>query len=249
VALALPAEIHLAGARGTLCGRTRDLSVGGVCIATAARFASGDVRRVVLAAPSGRLELGAEGCWQAEAPGDEVFLTGVRFRDVAGEALEELWDLVHAQAKSLTIWLSGQKDFAGLSLNEVMELAHVTRHREFRAGRAIYRQDADVPGEDSIFVVRRGEVVLEMRTARERRLVRERCGPGCVLGGVGLVAGTAPAETAIAERDASLLEISRGAFGNLQLASPSLAFRLAAIVVRSYLRGVQGTLARLADER
>jgi CRP-like cAMP-binding protein len=262
VGMCFPVRLHLAGLPCPLDARTRDLGVGGACIATSSRFALADLRRVTLMPPTGAIELLAEGRWQTEVSGDDAFLTGLRFLEIPGETRDELWDLAHEQAKSLTRWLSQQPAFAELDLRDTLDLVHVTRLRDVKAGGRLYRQStqpraggllrrpcSQAYGEDSIFVLARGEVVLETRTPLEQTLVLARARAGEVLGGIALAANMLPGETAIVEQDASLLEISRGAFENLKQASPALAFQIASIATRSHLLRLESVLSRLGEQR
>jgi len=262
VGMCFPVRLHLAGLPCPLDARTRDLGVGGACVATPSRFALADLRRVTLMPPTGVIELLAEGRWQAEVSGEDAFLSGLRFLEVPGETRDQLWDLAHEQAKSLTRWLSQQPGFAELDLSDTLDVVHVTRLRDVRAGGRLYRQSTrpraggllrrhciQAYGEDSIFVLARGEVVLEMRTPLEQTLVLARVRTGEVLGGIALAANMLPGETAIVEQDASLLEISRGAFENLKQVSPALAFRLASFAMRSHLLRLESAFGRFGDER
>ena len=244
VALSFPARLHL-GAFGLLDAHARDLGAGGICVSTPSCFALQDLRRVALLLSGGPTEVEAEGCWQLEVTGEDAFLTGIRFVDVSEQGLERLWDVVHQQSKALTRWLLQQREFAELNLCDAVDLVHVTRMREIRAGGLLYRQGVR---DDSIFIVTRGEVVFERRTPRERKLTVGRAVPGQLFGGLGVVANSLPSESALADCDVTLLEISRGAFENLQLTSPPLAFQLASLVMQSHLRRVDSALGRLVDE-
>jgi hypothetical protein len=244
VAISFPVRLRVTGLAGSLEARARDVGAGGVCVATLSLFAVRDLRGVTLLTPNGRVDLDAEARWQHEVSGEDGFFTGVRFLEVPEEPLELLQDLVHQRSKSLSRWFSQQPDLPGLGAQDALELAQVTRLREARSGGLLYRQG--IP-EDSIFVVTRGEIVFEFRTPRHRKLIVGRVGPGQLLGGLGLVANALPGETAIVDRDVSLLEISRGAFENLQMASPALAFQLASLVVSGQLRRMETALGRWAD--
>jgi len=248
VAISFPVRLQLAGLPCPLDARARDLSVGGVGVETPTRFALRDLRRVTLLPPGGRIDLAAEGCWQTEAPGEGAFLAGIRFLELDGGALGRLWDLVHEQTKTLTCWLARQQTFEALSLSDIMDFVHLTRLREVPAGARVYRQGEAAKGEDSIFVVMRGEVVLETRTPRQRKLFVARAQPGQMLGGAALVVGVVPAETAIVEREATLLEISRGAFENLKQTNPGLAFQISAIAMHSHLMHQETALVRAVDD-
>ena len=246
VATSLPVRLHVAGLPAGLDARTRDLSAGGLCVATPSCFPVQELRRITLFLPAGRIDLGVEGRWQAEVSGEDGILTGVRLLDVPDASLELIWDLVHTQSKSLTRWLAQQPTFEGLGFQSLVDLAHVTRLREARAGQLLYRHGVL---DDSIFIVTRGEVAFEQRTPHHYKLSVGLAGPGQVVGGAGVVADLVPRETAIVSRDVSLLEISRGAFENLQETNRGLAFRLVSIVLHSHLRRIEDALHRVVGER
>lgn len=248
VAMAFPVALHVTGLAGPLEGRARDLSISGVGVETPTRFALAELRRVTLLPAGARIELAAAGRWQRELPAERSFLTGIQLLQVEGPALDQIWDLVHAQAKSLTHWLSKQPAFEGLDLNQCVDLAHLTRLRELPTGARVYRQGVSASGEDSLFVLMRGSVVLELRTPRQRTLVMGRVAPGQMFGGAALLTGEPAGESAIIERDATLLEISRATFENLAATNAELAFGIAAIAMRSHRAHAESALVRLVDE-
>jgi len=231
VAVDLPARIWSKDFDGALAGRVRDLSVGGVCVATDSLFAFKSLRRVALALPGGVLELPAEGRWQGES-GDRTVLTGVAFASPSPEEVARLWDVVHGAGKELGLFLYEHAELGSLSPDDAMSLAQVSRFRFGEEGRAIYRQDGCRPGDDSIFVVHRGEVRLGHRFGPAREVTLERVGVGGVFGGLPVVAETPNLETAVAGRDTVLLEISAQSFSYLRVARPLLAQRLCQAVTR-----------------
>ena len=243
-----PVDVYASGFHGPLSGRTRDLGVGGVCIATPSPFDWKGVSRAVIRLPSGPLDLEAEGAWQNHARGEEVFFTGVRFRNPSDAALEVLLDLVLEAGKQLARFLYRHSDLRGLGLEEAMGLAQVTRLRQVEPGKAIYRQDVMEAGEDSIYIIGSGQVMLQVRVRDARDVPIERLGPGQLFGGLPIVAAVEPGESAIADTSTQLYEINRTAYSYLYRAKPWLAQQLAFEVARAAARRMRSVLARLRDE-
>lgn len=243
----LPVQLHGTDFRGTLPARARDLSVGGLCIATHSAFALKSVRRVTLGLPSGPLTLQAEGRWQRDAPSDGVMLSGVEFVEPSPEAVAALKSLVFEIGQSLAQFLSTESELRGLGLEEILGLAHITRLRDVTAGATIYRQDTAHPGEDSIFVVGRGSVIVQVRARNVSEVMLARLGAGQVFGGMPLVGGISHSDSAVADTDARILEIDQDAFSYLKTARPSLAEGLAFAVTHAYRRRLMDALVRVRD--
>jgi CRP-like cAMP-binding protein len=247
VAANLPLELHVGGLPGALAGRTRDLGVTGLCAATSTVYDLRSLRRVVVVLPKGRIELGAEGCWQRDLRSDRHVLTGVAFTELPLDAADLLWDFVLDGGKGFARFLHAHSDLHGLGMEEALGLAQISRHREVAAGATIYRQETAHPGEDSIFLVASGAVALQLRVrdARETRLAR--LGPGMLFGGMPLVADAPHAESAVAESDVVLFEIDRNAYAHLARAKPWLAQRLGMSLARTYVRRLHLALSRLRE--
>jgi CRP-like cAMP-binding protein len=243
-----PLELYSGEYPGPLLGRTRDLGVGGACVATASPFAFKSLQRVVLSLPERRLELLVEGRWQRDLVADDLVLTGIGFLDPPEDVVESLWELVLEGSKELARFLYTRSDLADFALEETMGLAQVTRFREISAGRCIYRQDRSEPGEDSIFVISDGTVGLQVRVRDARDATLDRLGPGRIFGGLPLVAEIENAESAVAETNVRLLEIDRQAFAYLLAAKPWLALRLAQAVVRAQAHRVRELLHRIRHQ-
>jgi hypothetical protein len=236
VGVEFPVEIFSGDFPGSLLAAARDLSVGGMCVATQTLVSFKAIRRVCLGLPGGSLDLKAEGRWQAEARGDDSRLTGIRFVDVGKAEQARLWEAVHDASKDLALFLFGRSDLGGVCPDDANSLADCSRYRIVSPRREIYRQDECRPGDDSIFLVVSGEVRLEVTLGDRRRMVLERLKAGRVFGGVSLVADLPNQETAIADSRTSLLEISRASFSYLRIAKPLLGQRLLQLLTRSLLR-------------
>jgi CRP-like cAMP-binding protein len=231
-----PLRIWSRDLSGPLDARTRDLSVGGVCVATKSPFSFKSVRRIGLQLGDESLELEAEGRWQSESHSDDAVLTGVSFVRPEPRHVQRLWDVVHDAGKQLARFIYDGSELCDLGADDADSLAQVTRARQISAGRLVYRQDMVRPGDDSIFLVQRGRVSLVSRICDGRDLTVERLGAGGLVGGLPLIAGVPNAESAWADEDSALLEISRSAFSYLRLAKPLVAQRLAQSVARCFVR-------------
>lgn len=242
-----PVDVHAGGLSGRLPGRARDLGIGGMCVATASPFEFKSIHRVTLNLPQRRLEVDAEGRWQRSTPGDQVVLTGIAFVSPPEALVETLWDQVLEGAKQLGRFLHARSDLSALDIEEAMGLAQVTRYRDVSRGQTIHREDHIDAGEESIFLVAEGEVVLEARVRGARNVTFERLGPGRLFGGTPLLTGLPPSETAIAASDCRLLEIDRSAFEYLCSAKPWLAQRVSQAVSRAQMRRAREVLLRNRD--
>ncbi len=243
----LPVQLHGTDFRGTLPARSRDLSAGGICIATPSAFVLKSVRRVTLDLPSGPLTLQAEGRWQRDELSEGVVLSGLEFVEPPPDAVEALNRLIFETGRSLAQFLSTESELRGLGLEEILGLAHITRFRDVTAGATIYRQDTAHPGEDSIFVVARGSVIVQVRARGVSEVMLARLGPGQIFGGMPLVGGISHADSAVADTDVRIIEINQDSFRYLKTARPSLAEGLAFAVTHAYRRRLMDALARVQD--
>jgi hypothetical protein len=233
VGACFPARVFSSDFVGALSGHTRDLSVDGTCISTASPFAIRSVTRVELMLPGGTLTIDAEGCWQRDEPADNAMLTGLAFRDLSGAAKETLWRLVIQAGTELARFLHECPHLEELGLEEAMGLAQITRFREIPAGRTLYREDTRHQGQDSIFVLTQGRVVLQTRMHNAREMDFCQLGAGDLFGGFPLIADLEHTESAIAETALGLLEIDDAAYRYIRATRPWLAQRLAAAVLRT----------------
>ncbi|CAG0995248.1 hypothetical protein MYXO_02643 [Myxococcaceae bacterium] len=248
VGIDAPVELHVAGLPAPLPGRCRDVSVGGVCVATPSVFVLKDLRRIVIGLASGPVRLDAEGRWQFDASADDLVLSGLAFVNPSPDAVEAISRLVLDTGRSLAHFLYSKGELRDLELDEVVGVAQVTRLRDVSAGRYIYRQETAERGEDSIFIVESGSVRLQIRTGSGRDLAIARLEPGQLFGGMPLVCDAPHAETAVADGNVRLLEIHRDVFRYLSRARPWLAHRLSSTVTRVNARRLHQVLARLRSE-
>ncbi len=248
VGVDFPVAVYSADLAGPLAGRARDLSVTGVCVATPSPFAFKSTSRVVLTLPTGPIALEAEGLWQHEVASDDIVLTGLAFREPDRECVEQLWDVILERGKQLTRFLYAGSDLCDLTLEDGMGLAQVTRIRDLAVGNYVYRQDGADVNEDAIWILAQGHIVLQFRVRDVREVPFARLGPGSLLGGLPLTAGTPHAESAVADSAIRLLEIDRNAYQFLLTAKPWLALRLAQSVSRVQSQRVRELAARLRDK-
>jgi CRP-like cAMP-binding protein len=136
----------------------------------------------------------------------------------------------------------------GISLDDAMSVAQTTRTRIVPRGGFIYqRHQPHAPGDDSIFIVQQGsvELTLPIRAGREVRLGK--AGSGSILGGLGSVIGMLPLESAQANEETVLLEVSKSAYAYLKIAKPLLAHWLGQVILGGHLRRMDGVVSRLGD--
>jgi hypothetical protein len=236
VGVDFPVQVFSGDFSGPLSARARDISVDGVCVATTSMLSFNAIRRLRLDLASGPLELNAEGRWQTDATSDDSTLTGVKFTDPDKGAVSQLWSVVNDARKELGLFLFERSDLSDLSADDVTSLADCSRYRLVAARRRIYQQDECQPGDDSIFVVLRGEASLRVRLGKRRETILERLTPGSLFGGLPAVADLPNQESAVADSQVTLLEISRTSCTYLHFARPLLAQRLARIITRAQLR-------------
>lgn len=244
-----PVEIRSHEFSGGLPGRTRDLSIGGSCIATAAPFNIKSVHQVVLQLPGhDPLVLRANGCWQREEPSVELMLTGFSFENPSEAALDTLWEYVLESGKYLARFLYEHSEIHDLGLDEAMSLAQMTRYRDIPCGRTLYRQGTREQGQDSVYLVIEGQVTLQLRIRATRDVEIARLGPGQFFGGLPILADVPHAESAVTGSDVRLLEIDREAFRYIRLAKPWLGYQLGSALLRISAQRLSCILARIQDE-
>jgi hypothetical protein len=243
----VPVELYATDFGGALLGRTRDLSIGGACIATQSPFAIKALHKIVLGFPSENVALEAVGCWQREEPAERLILTGVQFENAQPEELEVVWDQILDAGKHLARFLYERTALHELGLEEAMGLAQVTRYRTMSAGDLIFRQGQRNLGSDSIFLIMEGQVTLQFRVrdAIERPLT-QLC-TGDLFGGLPLLADLPHAESAVADTQVRLLELDAAAFQHLRVTKPWLGHRLGVALLRVHAQRLSGLLG-LASE-
>jgi hypothetical protein len=243
-----PVELHSPAFDSPLPAQVRDISTGGICFATASRVALDSLRSVTLSLPQGSTRFDVEGKWQTTEGMENSVLTGAVFVGLLPAEVASLWDVVDRASREIGSFLYESLREEGASLDDAMSIAQTTRMRVVPRGRFIYqRHEPPAPGDDSIFIVRTGsvELTLPIRSGREVRIGK--IGPGSFFGGLGSVSGMLPLESAQANEETSLLEVSKSAFSYLRVAKPLLAHWLGQVVLSNLLRRVDGVISRLAE--
>jgi hypothetical protein len=247
VGVDLSAVIATGDSSYPLAARTRDIGIGGACLATLSPFSFRGVRRVAMQLGDGVLSIAARGLWQRTEHAENVVLTGVEFLDLDEHSMGRLWDLVMDCGKSLARFLHGDTDLKSLSPDEAVGISHASRWRDVPTGRYVYRTDVARSGEAAIFLVYSGSIILQlrMRGAIDRPIAR--LGPGRLFGGLALLSEALEGESAIAHSDSRLLEINQGSFRFLCSTKPWLAQRIAHAVTLAYARRATTLLAELSQ--
>ena len=238
----VPVEIYTSDFSGALHGRTRDLSIGGACIATQSPFAIKSIQRVILGLPSQRLSIDAVGCWQRSDPSDDLVLTGISFERPHPEQLEAVWDQVLDSGKKLARFLYERTALHELGLEEAMGLAQVTRFRTMNAGDTIYRQGTHGEMNDSIFLITEGSITLQVRIRNAIEQPLCQLSVGDLFGGLPLLADLPHAESAVANTPVRLLEIDQASFRHLRSMKPWLGHRLGVALLRVHAQRMAQTL-------
>lgn len=240
-------EIYASDFGGALYGRTRDLSIGGACIATPSPFAYKSLHSIVLKLADRDLKVDVEGCWQREDPSQRFVLTGIAFDRPPPETLEVIWESVLDAGKRLARFLYERTALHELGLEEAMGLAQVTRFQNASVGDAIYRQGDRSTGSDSIFMIAEGSIALQVRVRDAIDLPLARLEVGDLFGGLPLLADLPHAESAIAATDVKLFEIDASAFRHLRSMKPWLGHRLGVALLRVHAQRMNRVLG-LASE-
>lgn len=233
---------------GGLRAVTRDLSVGGVCVATRSPFAHTSLRQIVLHLPGGPLRLAAEGRWQRWNRTTGAILTGIAFRDLSTALQDVLWDHVLDVSKELARFLFRHSEVSDIGIDGAMSLAQSSRLLVVGAGEFVYQQGGeykDAPS--SIFMLREGGVVLRtrLRGSIERDFAAVR--PGDFFGGLPMLAAVEHYESAVARAPSRLVEIDERAYSYLMQARPWVAQKLAFTVTRAYARRMHAMLEGLGS--
>ena len=113
-----------------------------------------------------------------------------------------------------------------------MGLAQVSRFRKVPYGQTLYRQGTMKKGEDSIYVILEGTVVLQARVRDAIETEIARLSSGDLFGGLPLLASVAHCESAVANSDVQLLEIDRQAYIHIRATKPWLGQRLGNALLR-----------------
>jgi hypothetical protein len=238
----LEVTIHCEGPGVQIRGEMRDLSLGGICVATREPFAQASAVRLDLKRPRRAFSVGARGLWQRYEPGEKVVLTGFAFEPLGDFECAAIGGLLSASLDRIAASLEKSR-LAELGVGEPIAIAELVRFRRFRGGHVIYDGSAPEREAASNFVVEQGRVSLHLAEDEARTAALGQIGPGEIFGG--LCGGSAPPhEVAIADCDTRLFEIDRSSFEHVRERQPALAFELAAASSRAtWLRVCAALLA------
>ena len=237
VALDLPAFLHRRSG-DALVGRTRDVSVSGVCVETPVPFEIEEIQEITLELGTRPLRLPVDGAWQrSRGPATEA-LSGLAFRRAAPEQASALLQLVDETTQTVAAFLATVPATRDLEATDLITLVLATRYRNTNVGVLIQQAGSSDPEYDAIYVVAFGEVSLSLQTS-SGRVVRQRAlGPGSLFGGLALVGGVPVLESVHAESEVRLLEIDADAWRHLVASHPALAQQLGFRVLQAACESV-----------
>ena len=242
-----PVEVYCASFDLPLSAQVRDISAGGMCIATPSPIPVEKLGGVGLQLAGGSLRLDAAGVWQTRISMDESVLTGLSFIRPEPFLLLSLREWVDACVRDVGAFLSEVLRCEKIGFEDCMLLAQSTRVRVIPRGRYLYRRgESPAERDDSIFFLREGSVELSIPKPQGPPHVTAHLGPFSLLGGLGCVTSMPHFEDAQALEDTTVLEISRSAFAYLRIAQPLLAHWLSQMVMVGQLQRVDGLVTRLS---
>jgi CRP-like cAMP-binding protein len=249
VATSVPARLAIASLPGLLDCRLRDIGTGGACLQTLSPFPLEPLRRISLQLGQASLTLDVEGCWQRETLLERAVLTGVKFLHVSPDDLKRIREFVQESANKLTTFFQERSELGVLDLDELIDIVLLSRLREAQPGTYIFHEGKQQLGQDSIYVIVSGKVVLEAAGARQHELELEFIREGGIFGGLPLIADVPPPLSAVASSDVSLLEIDRNAFRYLERAKPSVAHRISRVVIAKSVGHLRSLIDRLTSPK
>lgn len=242
-----PAEIYCSSFDLPLAAQVRDVSAGGICVATPSPIPVEKLAGVGLQLAGGSLRINAVGVWQTRISMDESVLTGLQFIRPEPFLLLSLREWVDASVREVGAFLYEVLRSEKIGFEDCMLLAQSTRVRVIPRGRYLYKRgESPLDRDDSVFFLREGKVELSIPKSQGSPHITAELGPFSLLGGLGCVASMPHFEDARALEDTTVLEISRSAFAYLRIAQPLLAHWLSQVVMMGQLQRVDGLVARLS---
>ena len=239
VAITERIEVHCADDTKVISCASLDIGMGGVCVHVPDCFQLDAIEAVSLTVGREELLLSAKGIWQRERAIAPALVVGIAFTAVDARESGALWKLVNRRAFALAGFLAGSPALSGIDFDIAMDIALRTRRRPFQSSEYAYRQGETDPEDRSIYVVAAGEVEL-LRDAGEGELLSlGTASQGEIIGGLPLIAGIDPIDSAISRESVELLEIDEYAYESLRNEKPVVARHLTCAVVRRLLCGVE----------
>ncbi len=242
VAIDLPVRIDADGLCGHLFGRTRDLSSTGVCLSTPSPIDLKSVRQVQISLDNTTMVLPVVGLWTRDDAQEGSVLSGFAFDPLASAQKTALRDLVHERSRRVSRFLEDQTVLGDLGDEDLLGLASVTRMKTIPAGHFVHRQGETDPEGGSLYVIRRGQVTLQLRLRDRVEMPILKLSPGDILGGLPLIGEIGQPDSAVANDNLELFEIDSLAFRFLRINRPWLAHRLTSLLVRIHVERLANAL-------
>ncbi len=244
----LSVTIHVDGVSDPIEGVARDLSMGGICVATRSTFAHANSMRIVLQPTGQAVSLVAKRLWQQYEPGEKVVLTGFAFETLSEAERKTIAELLSASVQRISEILRSSR-LPELGLADVMGIAEVVRFRSFRSGHVIYGCSAQDHSAGSLYIVEEGRVSLHVASEQSRNMAIALTQEGDIIGGIDTSLGASLREVAIAEGDARLFEIGRSGFDYLRRHRAELALELASAAFRATSSRLCAALLEASESR
>lgn len=144
------------------------------------------------------------------------------------------------QRESMAASLRPLALFAALDDSQIERLAANASLRRYTASELLFREAE--PG-DSLFVIRSGQIRVEIEQPDGSRLTVARRGPGEIFGEMSLLTGAPRSATVVADTELEVVVVDKAAFAGLLLADPAIAEGLSAILAERQAE----TEARVAE--
>ena len=230
-----------------LSGQIRDISMGGLCIATPSPIPLENISGVEIHFPEGIVRLNVIGVWQTRMSIDQSVLTGLKFLQPDQRTLQVIRSRLDSSIREVGDFLSNVFRTSQIGIEDAISLAQSTRIRVVSRGQYLYRR-GEVPAslDDAIFFIREGSVELSLPKRSGPANVTARLGPFSMLGGLGSIASVPHFEDAQTLEDTMVLEISTASFAYLRIAQPLLAQSLSQLVMMGQLQRVDRLVARMS---
>jgi CRP-like cAMP-binding protein len=244
----LTVAIHVDGLADPIEGVARDLSMGGICVATRIAFAHANTMRIAVQAASKAVLLESKRLWQQYEPGEKVVLTGFSFAALSENDRKTIAELLSASVQRISEILRSSR-LPELGPADVMAIAEEVRFRCIRSGHVVYGCDAQDHHAGSLYIVEEGRISLHLASDESQNRAIAQIQEGDLFGGIDAGAGASMREVAIAECEAYLFEIGRSGFDHLRRHRPELALELASAAFRAARTRLSSALLEAAEPR